>query len=132
MNPAEIWDEYGRLDLAEQQKTPEQKRLEVLKKTIQLMAESHPANEPLTYDGSQFFLQLTEKENQRRIVDLKAVYKYICAKNGLERFLELCSFSLAALENNVPEEKLSAFIRSEQTGSRRIKAVLRSIPQEAA
>jgi hypothetical protein len=131
MTLPEIYDEYGRLDLAEQQKTPGQERLATLKKHIITLAEAEPANAPVTYDGEQFFLQLTARSNEREIIDLGKVYKFVVAKRGLNAFLDLCKFPLAAVDANIPEARRAEFVSEAQTGTRRINAVLRALPDVA-
>jgi hypothetical protein len=131
MSLPEIYDEYGRLDLAEQQKTPGQERLATLKKHIITLAEAEPAHAPVTYDGEQFFLQLTARSNEREITDLGGVYKFICAKLGTKGFLDLCSFPLSAVDAHIPEQRRKALVTESQTGTRRVKAVLRALPDVA-
>jgi hypothetical protein len=131
MTLPEIYDEYGRLDLAEQQKTPGQERMATLKKHIITLAEAEPANAPVTYDGEQFFLQLTARSNEREITDLGKVYKFVVAKLGLKAFLDLCTFPLAAVDAHIPEARRKEFVSEAQIGTRRVKAVLRALPDVA-
>jgi hypothetical protein len=131
MTREEIFDEYGTLDLAEQQDEPRQERLKVLKAHIIALAEADPASDPVIFDGAEFTLQLTPRAMDRKIKNVEKLYKYVVAKWGVSHLLGMCKFQMAKLDD-LPADKRAEFVSETQTGTRRVYAVAKTARRASA
>lgn len=120
MTPAEIFDEFGTLDLEESQDEPRKERLKLVKEHIIRMAEAEPAAAPVIYDGAAFTLQLTPRAIDREVKSPEKLYKYIVSKWGVKRLWQLCKFQMGALKDL---DRRAEFVSESQTGTRRVYAV---------
>jgi hypothetical protein len=129
IDPALI-DEY--CDLREKMKAwkpslnPHAARFDELKTLILASVEKEPANRPIVAPGTRWTLPITARHIQRSVVNLAAFFKVV----GRDRYLELCSPTLAAVENEISAEQVGRFITSAQTGGRTIGEPVRAEAQE--
>ena len=132
LSPVEVCDEYGDLDLRKQQRKPEEDRYVALKARVQELTVALPAAEAASVAGKRWVLQLSARETVRELIDIGALYKFVCARSGLKYFLCLCKVPFGSIDKeNIPSEKLALMVATAQTGSRRIKAVLKALPEAA-
>ncbi len=124
---AAIVDEYGELDRKIQEFKPTTKRYEELKKTIQGWYADLPAEQSSVAEGKLYTVQVGARENRRKITNMLKVYRLI----GMQKFLELCSISLEAIEKVIAPSRLEGIISSERTGPRTLRPVAKASPAVA-
>jgi hypothetical protein len=78
--------------------------------------ESHPAAAPIIAHGRRFDLPITARRIERKISNLAGFFRKI----GRDKFLEVCSLTLGAVEREIPKDKLNLYISESQTGHRTI------------
>jgi transposase len=117
-------DEFGELDRRMQLLAPDVARFESLKRAIKSWFDRMPADAEGTIEGNFYRLHLSARERERRVSSMRALVDVI----GLEKFLELASVPIGALEDLLGKTRAAALIVDKRTGSRRIKAV----PKEPA
>jgi hypothetical protein len=103
---------------------PDVARFESLKRAIKSWFDRLPADAEGTIEGNLYRLHLSARERERRVSSMRALVDVI----GLEKFLELASVPIGALEDLLGKTRAAALIVEARSGSRRIKAV----PKEAA
>jgi len=78
--------------------------------------ESHPAAAPIVAHGRRFDLPISARRIERKIHDLAGFFRRI----GRDKFLEICSVTLKAVEKEVAADKLDLYVGTSQTGHRTI------------
>lgn len=112
-------DEYGELARRVQMHEADRQRFELLKTQIKAWFDSAPADADGDVDGNLYRLHVTARERERRIRSMQALIETI----GLEKFLELCTVSIGALEDTIGKTAAERFTVEARTGSRRIKPI---------
>lgn len=112
-------DEYGELDRRMQLFAPDVARFETLKRAIKSWFDRMPADADGTIEGNLYRLHLSARERERRVRSMRGLVDAI----GIEKFLELASVPIGALEDLLGKSRAAALIIDARTGSRRIKAV---------
>jgi hypothetical protein len=114
---AELIDELGDLERQLAVVVPLVKRAAFIRETIRgWMARRKPQSAG-RFDGRRFVAVVTACQNQRSIKDLAGIFAHL----GKGRFLELCQFTLKALEDNVPLPDRDKFIQETATGPRKVE-----------
>jgi hypothetical protein len=116
---AKMVDEYGELDRRMQLWAPEVARYDTLKRAIKSWFDHVPADADGIVEGAVYRLHLSPRERERRVRSMRDLIAVI----GLEKFLELASVPIGAIEDNLGKTRAAALITEARTGSRRIKAV---------
>jgi hypothetical protein len=117
-----IIDEYGELDRRIAEFKPICDRAAALKKEIVSWFERESADQSFVAEGLRYTVQISPKAVERRIVDMAKLFLRI----GKAKFLELCRFPLAAIDQHIPAENHSEFLLSERSGNRSVKAVAKA------
>jgi hypothetical protein len=117
-------DEYGELDRRMQVNAPDVARYDVLKRAIKSWFDRMPPDADGVIEGSVYRLHLSARERERRVRSMRDLVDTI----GLDKFLELASVPIGALEDLLGKTRAAGLIAEARTGSRRIKAV----PKRAA
>jgi len=117
-------DEYGELDRRLQMQAPDTARYEVLKRAIKSWFDGAPADADGIVEGRVYRLHLSARERERRVRSMRDLVGVI----GLDKFLELASVPIGALEDLLGKTRAAGLVAEARTGSRRIKAV----PKRAA
>lgn len=126
---AKIIDEYGELDRKVQEFEPLRKQHEKLKSVIKYWyVDAAPEATPIA-QGKLYEIQVGACERARTWKSIPAVVR---AVGGIQAFYGICSVAIGAVENIIGKSKTAALLAETQSGSRRIKAVPKSVPQEAA
>lgn len=117
-------DEYGELDRRLQMQAPDAARYDVLKRAIKSWFDGAPADADGIVEGRVYRLHLSARERERRVRSMRDLVGVI----GLDKFLELASVPIGALEDLLGKTRAAGLVAEARTGSRRIKAV----PKRAA
>jgi hypothetical protein len=117
-------DEYGELDRRMQLLSPDCARYDVLKRAIKSWFDGMPADADGIVEGRVYRLHLSARERERRVRSMRDLIGVI----GLDKFLELASVPIGALEDLLGKTRAAKLVIEARTGSRRIKAV----PKRAA
>ena len=117
-------DEYGELDRRLQMQAPDVARYDTLKRAIKSWFDAMPADADGVIEGRVYRLHLSARERERRVRSMRDLVGVI----GLEKFLELASVPIGALEDLLGKTRAAGLVIEARTGSRRIKAV----PKRAA
>ena len=117
-------DEYGELDRRMQMLSPDAARYDVLKRAIKSWFDTAPPDADAIVEGTVYRLHLSARERERRVRSMRELVGVI----GLDKFLEICSVPIGALEDLLGKTRAAALVTEARTGSRRIKAV----PKRAA
>jgi hypothetical protein len=120
----EMVDEYGELDRRMQMLARDAARYDVLKRAIKSWFDPLPPDVDGTVEGQVYRLHLSARERERRVRSMRGLVTAI----GIDKFLEIASVPIGALENMMGKTRAAALIVEARTGSRRIKAV----PKRAA
>ena len=120
----EMVDEYGELDRRMQVAAPDVARYDVLKRAIKSWFDIVPPDVDGVIEGNVYRLHLSARERERRVRSMRDLVGVI----GLDKFLELASVPIGALEDLLGKTRAAALVTEARTGSRRIKAV----PKRAA
>jgi|SRR5579871_1129834 len=118
---AQIIDRYAELDRQYRLWQPLEHEYEELKKQIKAFAaeDRKPAADPCEYNGKLFQVQLTACENESRIHVFQAFQKL-----GSLKFLQIAELGVQKLKAAWPTAEADGLITVEQTGGRKIKAVV--------
>ena len=83
--------------------------------------QSHDLASPIDEDGEQYSVHISPAAMERRIINMKGVAERI----GLERFIGMCSLSLAKLDTCVPlrDQVESGLVIKERAGPRTMKPI---------
>jgi hypothetical protein len=121
----ELIDEAGRIG---EEIGDKAKRLKDLEKQFRLWTEADgvDAGAAVLYVGAIFAVTVAKKEEQRRILSLRAIYK----KVGITKFLDKCSLTLKALEDLVGKDHAEQYVARERTGSRDVTIARTPTPQK--
>jgi len=117
-------DEYGELDRRLQMQAPDVARYDTLKRAIKSWFDIVPPDVNGVIEGYVYRLHLSARERERRVRSMRDLVAVI----GLEKFLELASVPIGALEDLLGKTRAAGLVIEARTGSRRIKAV----PKRAA
>jgi hypothetical protein len=122
MDRAKLIDEYGELCRQLDEIKPVILRHKELGSMLQSWYVDAPADQPATAQGRLYTLQISPRDNQTTITDIRKVYRVL----GVSRFLELCSITLKAVKENVTPKVYEGLIETHRTGFRTLKTVLRA------
>jgi hypothetical protein len=117
-------DEFGELDRRMQLLSPDCARYDVLKRAIKSWFDGMPPDADGIVEGRVYRLHLSARERERRVRSMRDLIGVI----GLDKFLELASVPIGALEDLLGKTRAAKLVIEARTGSRRIKAV----PKQAA
>lgn len=117
-------DEYGELDRKMQLRAMDSARYETLKRAIKSWFDQAPADADGYVEGEIYMLHLSARERERKMRSMRELVDAI----GIDRFLDLVTVSIGAIENLIGKAQVAAMTIDARTGSRRIKA----IPKRAA
>lgn len=117
-------DEYGELDRRMQVMSPDVARYDVLKRAIKSWFDRVPPDVDGIVEGEVYRLHLSARERERRVRSMKDLVAAI----GMEKFWEICTVPIGAVEDVLGKTRAAALITEARSGSRRIKAV----PKRAA
>jgi hypothetical protein len=81
-----------------------------------------PADEPVVVQGRLYTLQLSARDNQTTIKDIRKVYRVL----GVTKFLDLCTITLKAIKESVNPKVYEGLVETHRTGFRTLKTVLRA------
>ena len=116
---ADLIDRYGELSRQIELLKPAIAEHKMLGQVIQGMFVDSPADQPRTLSGRLYTLQVSARELQTSIVNIRSVYKAL----GVQQFLEKCSITLKAVKDSVSEERYLKLVQTARTGPRTLKAV---------
>lgn len=125
IDPALV-DEY--CDLREKMKAwrpalnPHAARFAELGSLILASADPLPANRPIVAAGARWTLPITARRIQRSVINLAGFFRVV----GRDRYLELCSPTLASVEKEIPAEQRAKYIVEAQTGHRTLGEPVRA------
>lgn len=114
-----IIDEYGRITTKLQNMSALVRRQEQLRSMILGWYKSHDPAAAIDEDGEQYSIHVSPCALERRIVDLAGIEQRV----GLERFLGMCSVTLAKLDAVLPKQEQAKFLREERIGPRTMKPI---------
>ena len=114
-----IIDEFGELQEKVDAFKPTRERHANLRELIAGWYEKCPETQPYLELGQRFTLQVSECSNERSIFSMAKLFRRL----GVDTFLKLCKFPLAAVDTNVPAEQHEEFLAQTQTGPRKIKVI---------
>lgn len=117
-----VIDEFGDLQAKVDAFKPTRERHAVIREQIASWYSRAPGTQPFLELGSRYALQVSECTNERSIFSMAHLFR----KLGLDTFLKLCKFPLAAVDVAVPQAEHNDFIEETQTGPRKIKVVPRA------
>jgi hypothetical protein len=119
-------DECGELLLRESasKNEPWRKRLEALKIEVRAHFEKHPADLPIRAEGQFYYIDLTQRENQRVISKKSSAFDALKKSMGIKALVEALTFPFKLLDQHVCAVDQSAFVTQARTGSRDLSAVL--------
>lgn len=119
--------------LAKERETkPERDELAKLKTSIQQQCESRPADQAVRLTGALYYLDLSARENKRKLVDKpKAFAALRRAMGGLDALVLKLTIPFTLLDAEIPADKQAGFVTSERTGSRDVSGGLLQTPVAA-
>lgn len=121
-------DVYGELDRRVQEFAPYRKLHEKLKKQILGWTEGAKADAPVSLEGERYTLQISEREQERVVFNLKK----LIARLGRKLYTQLLRApTFGAIDEHIPAAEQSDFIRREHVGHRNVTAVPKALPAEA-
>lgn len=123
-------DEFGELKRREAEFGPVAARLRLLRETIaSWLPEDHPGDQPATFQGSLYTVNLSIAQQQRKVTSFPRLFKVL----GRTRFFGLLGKLqgwVSVLEGELGKEKAEFWLVQERTGSRTITAVAKASPAE--
>lgn len=122
---SEIVDEFGRLSAKIAELKSAKDRYDQLRKQIAGWYESADPEGTFTEEGTCYSVEIGARKFERVITSMKKLKAYL----GLTKFLELCSFTLSAIDEHVPVEDRAPFVDCTRTGSREIKPIAKNLPE---
>src|SRR6185436_20314297 len=105
-------DEYGELDRRLQMQAPDVARHVVLKAAIKSWFDGAPADADGIVEGRVYRLHLSARERERRVRSMRDLVAVI----GLEKFLELASVPIGALEDLLGKTRAAGLVIEARTG----------------
>lgn len=127
MNREKLIDEYGELCRQIDEIKPAIARHKLLGSMLQSWFEEVPAEESVAFAGRYYTLQASPRDNQTKLKDIRKVYKAL----GAAKFLSLCSITLKAVRESLPDDLYQNLVETNRTGSRTLKTVPKSPAQQA-
>lgn len=97
--------------------------LKRLKAEIRAHCEPMAGNAPVRLEGAQYYIDLTRKENEKRVTDKAKAFAALKKAMGLERLVQAITVTFKLLDQWVPAAQQTPFIVTEHTGSRDIECV---------
>lgn len=122
MDRATLIDEYGELCRQMDEMKPVIARYKELGSMLQSWYVDTPADQSVTAQGRLYSLQISPRDNQTTIKDIRKVYRVL----GVAKFLKLCSITLKAVKENVDAGVYEGLVETHRTGFRTLKTVLRA------
>lgn len=119
-----IIDRFGELKRRVAEFKPTSDEAAKLEKEIASWYEDEPADEAFVAAGNSYTVQIGPKALERRITDMPRVLTIV----GKSRFLEICRFPLAAVDQHIPATQVPDVLSSERSGNRTVKAVAKVTP----
>jgi hypothetical protein len=123
-----VIDEFGEIQAKIDVFKPTRERHAELREQIASWYENEPVARPYIEEGRKYVLQVSACTNERSIFSMAKLFKLL----GVETFLKLCKFPLAAVDAGVPKISHSEFLEESQTGPRQIKVVAKASKEKAA
>ena len=126
-------DAYGELQRKLQETAPLARKAEDLGQAIRGWLAELPAGESIELQGERYVLQVSSRQKQRKIMDIKGLFKAL----GTTRFLSIASVPLKTLDAILSTDERALYTSEEQTGPRRLvpvprhQAVVIEMPKEA-
>jgi hypothetical protein len=117
-------DEFGELERQRAEFAPSAARHAALREEIASWVADEPPDQEFVFEGQRYLVHVGPKTLEREIRDMPRLFKIL----GLKRFLALCRFPLAAIDQHVPPAEHPAVVRQDHTGSRKVKAVAKPLP----
>jgi hypothetical protein len=121
-------DEFAELDRQVQQFAPKAARHEELKKVIKGWYEQHPADQTAVAAGNVYDVQVSAKSNERTWTSILKLYRAL----KRDAFFRICEVALGKAEEILGKEAVAKLVTVTQSGSRRLKPVLKAPVQQAA
>lgn len=122
-------EEFVQLDLWRRSIERDIKRHEDLKDRLKGWFAHLPAEGEFEIEGNGFVVQVGANSKEKTWTSLRAVMK---ACGGVSQFLTVCTVTFKAVSELIGEKAARALQVEEQTGSRRLKVVLKAAQQKAA
>jgi hypothetical protein len=122
----EAAERLGFLDAKVVQFAPILKEHEALRKQIQAFFDQSPAAEPFTIESPSYVVAIEARSFERRIVNMAAL-----AKTLGKGFWKLAKMNLSDLEAFVSEPLRSKFLKTTQTGSRKVTVQAKPLQKAA-
>jgi hypothetical protein len=123
-----IIDRYGELRRKVAEFKPVSDEAGKLEKEIASWYSDEPAGETFVEAGKSYTVQVGKKSLERTVTDMPKLSAIL----GLDRFLQLCRFPLAAIDQHLPPSQIPEVLLSERSGERAVKAVAKSSPVRKA
>jgi hypothetical protein len=79
-----------------------------------------PADHCVHFEARGHTAQALPQQNQRRIASMKKVFQFF----GVEKFLELCSIPLKAIDDHATAQQRESLLVEERDGPRKIRTVV--------
>lgn len=118
-----VVDELGQLEAELAAIAPKKKRVDVLKKEVQVWADQYPPETAIIFEGEQYCAQVSARTHRRRIADMAKVFVLL----GKKKFLELCGFTLKCVEENLcPADVSSVVVEDQYVGERTVRSLQRA------
>jgi hypothetical protein len=120
---ARIIDEYGEACRKCDEFKPTLDLKKKLSDQIQSWYEKDPAAQEAIAYGNRYSVIVSEREQESEVISIAKVRKHF----GVRLFDAICTVPLGVLRKHLDEADYPKYIKTEQTGKRRLKPVLRSI-----
>ena len=127
---AQLVDEFGELDRQVTEFAPIARRHRSLQDEIRSWYSDTPRDQAATAEGHVYNVQVSPRSEERQF-SLAAKVKIFAALKK-QRFLELCSLTLKAVEMELGETYVDLNVSKDRTGSRKLIPVLKSAATQAA
>jgi hypothetical protein len=121
-------DEFGRLQQKVDAFKETKDRHALIREQIAAWYDNEDAHRPFLEEGQYFTLQVSERTHTRVINNMGKLFKLL----GMDTFLKLCKFPLAAVDTNIPGPQHKGFIDEAQDGPRKLKVIAKQPLREAA
>jgi len=118
--------EFYTLDQACKLHKPTADRREALRKKFQALHDDSPADQAFAVDGGTCVVTISERPNERTLIRIRSLARYLGAK-----FFSLAKLSLKDFDNHVIEPDRSAFISEGKTGSRKVDVIAKPAEEES-
>lgn len=122
----EAAERFGFLDAKVVEFAPILKEHEALRKQIQAFFDKSPAYKDFTIESPNYVVEIDSRSFERKIVNMA-----VLAKTLGKGFWKLAKMNLSDLEAFVSEPLRSKFIKSTQTGSRKVTVLAKPLQKVA-